>query len=594
MNSTTPRNITLPPPPQPLVEAPPRFFVHHTKHLPHRHALVQSAPPRARRAGETSSWMLPVVAAHPDAHHQQHHHPHHYIAPSAIHHRHPDGASVLGVLVLFVVYVVLVLVLIATSTKPSATHQSDATTFGRPVEELQHGYSLPLKDPARAATPASVPPAAAPANPILTQSAPAVISSTSEAAARNAASARREKALDLLKKGRQFQADAILYRQMLAEVVRNYGDTPAGAEALNLLATFNPVERTAPTAETPATRKELPEVIEPLKQDTPKVTYGLGFMKDMDPTTQHPDETIIRPRVLPPNSPETPGAQEKKGNIQLLESPDRTSGEEQKRADFLAAYNGQRADRRLVAISKLNHCKAQRSIETLYFVSWFDADPEVRSRAFSALVHCEDTYGYTAYLAADSFKRENEPGVKVEKAVAMGSLRYRWSALNELVGFLGSLRWRWWGGWNDYSRSGGYVRAGTPPPVSSTGPAPVQDSEYDLWRQREPLRWRSENELMAIVVGVINRLSGTSTESRPRIDQEIVKWWDRKSELWTEYDRKLREKTLSDSKPVHFKDLQGMRDDEIQPGKDTLQDIVERMKKNASNDKAHKLIINDE
>ena len=81
---------------------------------------------------------------------------------------------------------------------------------------------------------------------------------------------------------------------------------------------------------------------------------------------------------------------------------------------------------------------------------------------------------------------------------------------------------------------------------------------------------------MAIIVGVIGRLSGTRTESRPRIDQEIVKWWERKSELWAEYDRNLREKTLADSKPVQFKDLQDMKDDEIQPGKDVLRNMIEK------------------
>jgi hypothetical protein len=589
MNNTTFGGMVAPTQSHSISEPLPRFYVHHTTQARQPHASAPPAKSRGSRARTTTSCLLPIVAAHPVTPH----HYHHYVSPSAIHHRHLDGASVLGVLVLFVVYAGLVVLLIATSAKPPATHQSAATSFRRPLEELRHGFSLPLEESPRAKPAACVPPASAPVTPSVAESTSNALSTPTEATVKEAAAARREKALDLLKKARQLQTDPIVYRQTLAELVRNYGNTPAGEEALNLLAAFEPGERKASAESAPATSNEPQEVSHSTKQDAPKVLYGLGFMQGADPAPEHQTESVIRQRFLSPNAPDAPGDQN--NATKRPASPEKNSGEEQKRADFLAAYNGQRADKRLVSISKLSDCKAQRSIETLYFVSWLDADPEVRSRAFSALIRCEDTYGYTAYLAADSFKRENEPGVKIEKAVAMGSLRYRWSALNELVSFLGSLRWRWWWGWSGYSRSGGYVVAGTPPLVSSSGPAPVEDREYDLWRQREPLRWRSENELMAIVGGVINRLSGTKTESRPRIDQEIVKWWDRKSELWAEYDRKLREKTLSDSKPVQFKVLQGMRDDEIQPGKDMLHDGAERVKHDGAKDnKEHAASINDE
>ena len=241
---------------------------------------------------------------------------------------------------------------------------------------------------------------------------------------------------------------------------------------------------------------------------------------------------------------------------------------EQKRVDFLAAYNGMRADKRLAAIGKLDGCKELRSIETLYFVSWRDADPEVRSRAFSTMVHCDDAYGYTAYLAANSFKRENDLGVKVEKAVEMGSLHYKWEALNELVGFLRTLRWKYWA-WNWYGHSGGYIASGNPPAVPGETPR-IKDEGSGYGR--EPLRWRSENELIALIAGVINRLSGTRVESRPRIDQEIVKWWERKSDLWAEYDRELRATTIVKPKVLQFKNLNDApdEDDEIQPGKDTI------------------------
>jgi len=257
--------------------------------------------------------------------------------------------------------------------------------------------------------------------------------------------------------------------------------------------------------------------------------------------------------------------------------------EEQKREAFLVTYNGLRADKRLAALRQLENSKEQRSFETLYFVSFRDPDPEIRSRAFTTLVRCDDTYGYIAYLAADSFKREKELGVKLEKAVEMGSLKYKWAPLNELVGFLSTLRWNdwhwgWYGGGSGHA--GGYVASGNPPD-SPGEPVKPKDANagYDDGHNREPLRWRTENELMGLFAGVINRLSGTKIESRPRIDQEIVKWWEQKSELWAEYDRKLRAKTFADlkEKETPLKNIKDLRDDDIKPGKDTLRDHLDRM-----------------
>jgi len=266
--------------------------------------------------------------------------------------------------------------------------------------------------------------------------------------------------------------------------------------------------------------------------------------------------------------------------------------EEQKRTIFRAQYNQQRAEKRLAAISVLDDCKEQRSIETLYFVSFRDPDPEVRSRAFSAMIYCEDTYGYTAYLAADSFRQEKEFGVKVEKAVEMGRLQYKWAALNELVEFLSTLRWNYWN-WHTYNNHGGYIASGTPPepppPIESGSESDAKrvdekkrdekkvadNDRLDRWRNREPLRWRNENELMGLVAGTINRMTGTQIESRPRIDQEIVKWWDRKSELWMEYDRKMRTDRLPKWKDIQFKAPTRMPEERIEPGKDALRDLLE-------------------
>lgn len=252
--------------------------------------------------------------------------------------------------------------------------------------------------------------------------------------------------------------------------------------------------------------------------------------------------------------------------------------EEQKHLNFLAAYNEQPARKRSAALHILDKSKDQRSIETLFSVSWRDPDPEVRSRAFFSLVHCEDQYGYTAYLAAESFKRETEPGVKVEKAVNLNALRYKWSALNELVTFLHSLRWSYWQ-WNP-NTNGGYIANGDAPESPSDTPKPaVVRSGYDEWRDREPLRWRTEEELIGLVTNQINHITGTQMESRPRIDQEITKWWERKGDSWADYDRKLRNKSLASSRDIVFKDVKNIHDADIKaapPVKDAALQMVEK------------------
>lgn len=274
--------------------------------------------------------------------------------------------------------------------------------------------------------------------------------------------------------------------------------------------------------------------------------------------------------------------------------------EEPQRTQFRAAYNGQRAEQRLMAIDVLEASTEQPSIETLYFVSVRDPDPEVRSRAFDALVHCSDTYGYTAHLAADSFRQEKEFGVKVEKGVELGNLHYKWAALNELTAFLSTLRWNYWN-WHSYARNSGYIPAGTPPETPST---PINSDElegaasppsaaavasavaaaevkktgqagYERWKNRKTPRWRSENELMGLIAGTINRISGAQVDAVPRVDQEIVKWWERKSELWMEYDRKLRTEKLPKWKDVKFANPRELKVEGIQPGKDTLRDLLE-------------------
>ncbi|MCW8129139.1 MAG: hypothetical protein KIS92_02035 [Planctomycetota bacterium] len=220
------------------------------------------------------------------------------------------------------------------------------------------------------------------------------------------------------------------------------------------------------------------------------------------------------------------------------------------RNEFLKAYNWKKANERLASLGYLTQATEDYSYQMLFLVSWKDPDPEVRSRAFTILCKRPDKVGYVAYLAAASFREERELGVKIEKATAMAGLKYRWSALNELVNFLKTLRWYHdWYWWNTRHPTG-YIAGGTPPGEPGSGTESGGGSKEG--RAREPQRWRSERELMQHVCGVINKLANTNIESRPRIDQEIVKWWERKSDLWEDYDRKLRTQALGIQKEPDF------------------------------------------
>jgi hypothetical protein len=235
------------------------------------------------------------------------------------------------------------------------------------------------------------------------------------------------------------------------------------------------------------------------------------------------------------------------GGVRPCFSEDNTP-ELKRRNSSSVTHDWNKANERLAALGKMAGKKESYTNEELYHISCMDPDPEVRSLAFFMLTRSPDKLGYTAYLAADSFKREKELGVKVEKAVAMNKLQYKWSALNELVGFLRTLRWNDWNG--DCQRChGGYIPAGTPPGELGYG-VTSEDRGVVEWEHHEVLQCRNEPELIGHICTAINRLAGTQMGSRPRIDQEIVKWWERKSELWADYDRKLRTEELRKEKEL--------------------------------------------
>jgi hypothetical protein len=201
-----------------------------------------------------------------------------------------DGEAAVATFGMLALYVVLIGILIAMAAKPSPVHKSDETAGKRPIAVTTPAPVAVV--PVQAAPlPPSLPPETAKlaeaVKPIQTakptvaapvEAAPRaklvpLVPELNEKAAAATAAARREKALDLLRKARESQNDAVTYRQMLAELVRTYSDTPAGAEALNLL-TAEPAVQNAPAA----AREEAPEVKANEEKNVPTGRYGLGLM----------------------------------------------------------------------------------------------------------------------------------------------------------------------------------------------------------------------------------------------------------------------------------------------------------------------------
>jgi len=175
---------------------------------------------------------------------------------------------------LLVGFVMLVVLLIATS-KAVTVHHVDENDSGRPQSTNSAEITrtapemprLPIEPTRIESTTQSI----AKAAPLLRI--PNAVPNASAVARREKALDLLRKALDLLRKARESQSDNVVYRQTLAELVRSYGDTPAGAEALNLLAAPEPASAT-----TPDTQEEKPEVKPSDEKSAPRAQYGLGFM----------------------------------------------------------------------------------------------------------------------------------------------------------------------------------------------------------------------------------------------------------------------------------------------------------------------------
>ena len=237
-------------------ESAPRFYDYRgqAKRTGKASAILQSVGRPRKSFGASSSAMYPIQVDNSTAQQvatmRRRRRPH--TAPRVV--LPVDADAVLIALGLLAGYILLTFVLIGTAARPA------------PVKHVEPGAVQPVVAVPATVVPADVIPIAPPP-PALTAILPV------ETPAESALAARRAKALELLKKTRAQQSDTVVYRQGLAELVRSYSDTPAGSEALNLLAAPEPATRTSAPA-----RHETPDIKTPTEQSEPRQHFGLGLM----------------------------------------------------------------------------------------------------------------------------------------------------------------------------------------------------------------------------------------------------------------------------------------------------------------------------
>ena len=287
MTYTKTRNAAPPARSAATLDAERQYYAYYANRTPASVTAVGRQTSGPSGLGGSSSVMVPVVGCtgqQPATLRQLptiRHHPR-YLPPTAIRRRPVDGEAAVAVFIALALYVVLVVLLIATSSRPAPVHHADDSARPLSTNSAPSAMAPTLVAPAAPSLPVETAKPIAP-QPIVvdaaTKAAPLPTPNAAAAAAaapKASAVARREKALDLLRKARESQADTIVYRQTLAELVRSYGDTPAGAEALNLLAAVEPANTVSPT---PADkREETPELKQADEKTVPRAHYGLGLM----------------------------------------------------------------------------------------------------------------------------------------------------------------------------------------------------------------------------------------------------------------------------------------------------------------------------
>lgn len=276
------------------------------------------------------------------------------------------------------------------------------------------------------------------------------------------------------------------------------------------------------------------------------------------------------------------------------ESPpaDPARDEAKLRDRFMKDYWDIVSDNRLAALDILKGATEDKSLWTLYAVSYWDYEPRVRRRAFSMLADTHDALGYVSYLAARSFRLEPDEDVLAWKAEAMRELDFKWEPLNELVGFMVRQKyprygypygyhggwahgWGWgcpWHGARFAACRGHTVCRGTWRAYGSCGVGGIAVGFGTDWETVKDNRRR-----LTTVLEAINYLASTDFKLRSDTEDTLKKWWAVRSSEFQELDRRTRlgreearrereraKKELQDIEEQNREDLQAILNGEVE------------------------------
>lgn len=216
---------------------------------------------------------------------------------------------------------------------------------------------------------------------------------------------------------------------------------------------------------------------------------------------------------------------------------EQTKGEQepeaQRRKQFEKVYGSGIKEQQLAALETLRGGKEPNTGKSLYKVFTVSRDPEIRLATFDVLCSLEDPDGSFAHLVALCFRAEREREAKVNMALSMQKMKYKWSALSELCRFAPQLGF----------------------PV-----VPIEDEKDRNRRRRRPQVQggisRDENyeeilertlkvrEQLVLVLNAINHLSGEIFFASRKTPQEIRAWWRKYNLVVLKHDADRREGKL--------------------------------------------------
>ncbi|MCZ7644560.1 MAG: hypothetical protein M5U26_04630 [Planctomycetota bacterium] len=221
------------------------------------------------------------------------------------------------------------------------------------------------------------------------------------------------------------------------------------------------------------------------------------------------------------------------------------ASESELRDRFMKQYWSVLTTERMNALDLLAAPQENETVWTLFTVSYWDPEKQVREKAFRLLTRVPDEHGVIASLCAQSFAIDKEIDAKVQKAAYMKALRYRHEALRTLVSFVirkqmgdklaypygGAWGWYGWHGWGGWGPRG--ARGGSPG-VGRTG----HGFGLGGWGIIDPMVVHDDRVRLQTILDTINYFGGADFKARLGVEKEVESWWERKEEEIKELDRR--------------------------------------------------------